>query len=79
MSEIIAAVDESAANSLIDTAISLIPPQSASGSGNLGPFIANYGVSARLVNGDIEMMTIKSFKQKLFDIGQNTDKNIGLN
>ena len=28
------------------------------------------------VNGDIEMMTIKSFKQKLFEIGQNTDKNI---
>jgi len=28
------------------------------------------------INGDIEMMTIKSFKQKLFEIGQNTDKNI---
>ncbi|MBN1534950.1 MAG: STAS domain-containing protein [Spirochaetes bacterium] len=28
------------------------------------------------VNGDIEMMTIKSFKQKLFEIGQNTNKNI---
>lgn len=28
------------------------------------------------VNGDIEMMTIKNFKQQLFDIGQNTDKNI---
>ncbi len=28
------------------------------------------------VNGDIEMMTIKSFKQKLFEIGQNTEKNI---
>jgi len=29
-----------------------------------------------IVNGDIEMMTIKSFKDKLFDIGQNTDKDI---
>ena len=28
------------------------------------------------VNGDIEMMSIKLFKQKLFEIGQNTDKNI---
>ena len=28
------------------------------------------------VNGDIEMMTIKSFKQKLFEIGQNKDKDI---
>lgn len=29
-----------------------------------------------IVNGDIEMMTIKTFKQKLFEIGQNVDKNI---
>ncbi len=29
-----------------------------------------------IVNGDIEMMTIKTFKQKLFEIGQNEDKDI---
>jgi len=29
-----------------------------------------------IVNGDIEMMTIKNFKQKLFELGQNSDKNI---
>ncbi len=28
------------------------------------------------VNGDIEMMTIKNFKQKLFEVGQNADKDI---
>ncbi len=28
------------------------------------------------VHGDIEMMSIKIFKQKLFEIGQNTDKDI---
>ncbi len=28
------------------------------------------------VAGDIEMLTIKTFKQKLFELGQNTDKNI---
>ena len=28
------------------------------------------------VSGDIEMMTIKNFKEKLFEIGHNTDKNI---
>ena len=28
------------------------------------------------VHGDIEMMSIKTFKQKLFEIGQNTDKDI---
>ena len=29
-----------------------------------------------IVNGDIEMMTIKNFKEKLFEIGHNVDKNI---
>lgn len=56
MAEIIAAVDENAANTLIDTAISIIPVQSANGSGNLGPFIANYAVSAALVNGDVDLI-----------------------
>lgn len=31
-----------------------------------------------IVNGDIEMMTIKEFKEKLFDIGQNVDKDVEL-
>ncbi|OHD63220.1 MAG: hypothetical protein A2176_11665 [Spirochaetes bacterium RBG_13_51_14] len=29
-----------------------------------------------VVNGDIEMMTIKNFKEKLFEIGHTTDKDI---
>ena len=57
MPEIIAAVDEAGANTLIDTAIGLIPPQNASGSGNLGPFVASYAVSATLVNGDVDLRT----------------------
>ena len=56
MAEIIAAVDETAANTLLDTAIALIPPQAASGSGSLGPFIAGYTVSATLVNGDVDLI-----------------------
>ncbi len=31
------------------------------------------------VTGDIEMMTIKNFKQRLFEIGQNTEKDIEIN
>ncbi len=56
MAEITIAADETAANSLIDTGIALIPPQNAAGSGNLGPFVANYAVSATLVNGDVEFI-----------------------
>jgi hypothetical protein len=55
MSEIIAAVDEGGANDLLDSAIATLPPQSSSGSGNLGPFVASYGVTATLVNGDIDL------------------------
>ena len=57
MAEIIAAVDETAANTLIDTAIATLDPLSASGSDNLGPFVASYAVSATLVNGDIDLIT----------------------
>ncbi|MFM9828990.1 MAG: hypothetical protein ACKVOB_09655 [Sphingomonas sp.] len=56
MPEIIAAVDETAANTLVATAISLIPPQSASGSGNLGPFVASYSANATLVSGAIDLI-----------------------
>lgn len=31
-----------------------------------------------VVNGDIEMMSIKDFKQKLLDVGQNRDVDIDL-
>lgn len=55
MSEILAAVDEVGANDLLDIAISAIPPQSASGSGNLGPFVASYSATATLVNGNVDL------------------------
>lgn len=55
MPEIIAAIDESGANTLLDTAIGLIPTQSDSGTGSLGPFLASYSVSASLVNGDVDL------------------------
>jgi len=31
-----------------------------------------------IIDGDIEMMSIKNFKQKLMDVGQNRDVNIDL-
>ena len=55
MSEIIAAIDEGGANALLGAAIATIPPQSTSGSGNLGPFDASYAVTASLVSGSIDL------------------------
>lgn len=56
MGEITAALDEAGANDLLDTAIGLLPPQNASGSGNLGPFVASYSVTASLTNGDVDLI-----------------------
>jgi len=56
MAEIIAALDEGGANTLLDTAIALIPTQSSSGSGSLGPFVASYSASASLTNGNVDLI-----------------------
>ena len=56
MAEIIAALDQAGANTLLGAAISSLPPQSDSGSGSLGPFVANYSVSATLVGGAIDLI-----------------------
>ena len=56
MAEITAALDEPGANKLLDTAIALIGTQTKSGSGNLGPFIANYTIQGTLTNGDVDLI-----------------------
>ena len=56
MAEIIAALDEQGANKLLGTAIAGIPPQTKSGSGNLGPFVANYSVTGTLSNGTVDLI-----------------------
>jgi hypothetical protein len=56
MGEITAALDETGANQLLDTVIGLIPPQSQSGSGSLGPFTASYNVVATLTNGTVDLI-----------------------
>lgn len=56
MGEITVALDEQGANKLLDTVIGLIPPQSGSGSGSLGPFVASYSVVAELTNGNVDLI-----------------------
>lgn len=56
MAEITAALDEQGANKLLDTIIAAIPPQSKSGSGTLGPFVASYSITGTLTNGDVDLI-----------------------
>lgn len=56
MSEIVAAIDEGAAQQLFDTEIASLGMQSTSGSSMLGPFAVSYAVSGTLTNGSIDLI-----------------------
>lgn len=56
MAEIIAALDEKGADKLLDTVIAAIGPQTKSGSGNLGPFVASYSITGTLTSGDVDLI-----------------------
>lgn len=78
MSEITAALDETGANKLLDTAITLIPPQSSAGSGNLGPFIGSYSVNATLVNGDVDLRVPDIIRLQDLQLNWNINLSIGI-
>lgn len=56
MSEIIAAIDEGAANDFLDIVVAGLGPQSTSGSSSLGPFGVSYAVSGTLSNGTVDLI-----------------------
>ena len=55
MSEIVAAIDEGAAQQLFDTTIASIGPLSTSGTSSLGPFGVSYAVGGTLSNGTVDL------------------------
>ncbi|MBI2242442.1 MAG: hypothetical protein HYU55_00250, partial [Nocardioides sp.] len=55
MSEIIAAIDEGAAQQLFDTEVAALGPQATSGSSSLGPFSVSYAVTGTLSNGTVDL------------------------
>src|SRR3990172_4580710 len=56
MPDIIAAVDEIAANKLVHAAEAALGPLSKSGSGSLGPFTASWSATASFANGTIDLI-----------------------
>lgn len=56
MAEITAALDEGGANTLFNTALTLVPIPPQNGSANLGPFVADYGANAQFVSGAIDLI-----------------------
>lgn len=55
MSDIVAAADEAAATTLVQTAIAAFPIPPQSDSGNLGPFAASWSASANLTVGTVDL------------------------
>jgi hypothetical protein len=78
MAEITAAIDEQGADQLLDTAVGLIPPQSASGNGALGPFVASYSVSATFAAGDVDLIAPGTIRITDFELHWNLGFSFGV-
>ena len=78
MAEITAAIDEQGADQLFDTAVGLIPAQSASGSGSLGPFLASYSVSATFAPGDIDLIAPGTIRITDFELHWSLSMSFGV-
>jgi hypothetical protein len=78
MAEITAALDEAGANSLFATAIATLPPLSQSGSGNLGPFVANYSVSAAFGGGSIDLIAPATARVQNLRLNWTANLSIGI-
>lgn len=79
MAEITAALDESGANTLFNTAMALvvIPPQS--GSGSLGPFTAGYTASVSYVHGSIDLIVPSTIRIDHLRVNWNVTLNFSIN
>ncbi|HEY0181093.1 MAG TPA: hypothetical protein VGC30_15865 [Dokdonella sp.] len=56
MAQILAALDEGGANTVLTEAIASVPALSKSGSGSLGPFTASYTVHGHFTGGSIDLV-----------------------
>jgi hypothetical protein len=78
MAEIIAALDETGAQKLLNLAVASIGPQSTSGSGNLGPFIASYNVNAVLSNGTVDLIPPNTIRIADLRLDWNVNLSFGI-
>ena len=78
MPEIIAALDEQGANKLLDKAIAAMDPLGDSGSGNLGPFVAGYTITATLTNGDVDLIPSDTIRIVDLRLDWSLDLSFGL-
>jgi hypothetical protein len=76
--DITAAIDEPSADQLLDTAIGLVVLPPASGSGTLGPFVANYNASASLSPGNVDLIAPGTIRIVDFRLDWNLGFSFGI-
>lgn len=78
MAEITAALDEVGANTLFATALSILPPLTQSGSGNLGPFLASYSVSGSFASGALDLIAPGTVRVQNLRLNWTVNLSIGI-
>lgn len=78
MTEITVAIDETAADQVFDTAVGLIPLQTASGTGSLGPFFASYAASASFAPGDVDLIAPGTIRIENFRLNWSLNFSFGI-
>ena len=76
--DITVAIDEPAADDLLDTAVGLVTIPPATGSGALGPFVASYGASASLSPGDVDLIAPDTIRIDDFRLDWNLSFSFGI-
>jgi hypothetical protein len=76
--DITAAIDEPAADDLLDTAVGLVTIPPASGNGTLGPFVAAYNASAALSPGDVDLIAPATIRIDDFRLDWNLAFSFGI-
>ena len=66
--DITAAIDEAAADRLLDSLVGSMPVQTASGSGSLGPFTASYNATAAFTNGNVDLIAPSTIRIQNFRV-----------
>jgi hypothetical protein len=79
MSEIIAAIDEGGANTLLNDGLQTIGTLSKSGSGNLGPFFASYNVSGSFAGGAVDLIPPGTVRIDHLHFNWHIDLSFGIN
>jgi hypothetical protein len=78
MSDIVLAADQTAVTRLLHDAEAILGTKSQSGSSNFGPFFANYGVSASVTGGTVNLTAPKTIELANVNLNYSLNLSFGI-